>query len=324
MSELIAGVDVGGTKIAAGLATRDGRIVCSHRAPTPHSNGDAVIHAITDLLRRALAEAGASPHEVASVGIAVPAVIDTSGKSVLWAPNIPGWDKETPVASAITQTLGITTSLHYDGHAWVTGEWWLGAAQGERNVALVAVGTGIGGGLILDGRLHRGRVGVAGAIGWWVPDYRQVAQERRHTQGLLESVAAGPAIARAAGRPTAEEAFEAARRGDPRAARAVEDAATALGAAVANLVSLLDPGVVVLAGGVIAGGGDLILSRVQEIVSNEAQPQAAPGVRIVPAALGEDAPWLGAARLGNHRGQDARDSGGPSLAPSPQPLAPRD
>ena len=295
---LVAGVDVGGTKIVAGLATSEGRFIASARAATPASGGDAAIEAIADLLRQLLSGAGVSGSDVASLGIAVPAVIDKARGSILWAPNIPGWDSETPLAAPISHALGITTSLHYDGHAWVTGEWWLGAAKGARDVALVAVGTGIGGGLILGGRLHRGRVGVAGAVGWWVPDYEEVGAGRRQIQGLLESIAAGPAIARAAGTPTAEEAFQAARQGDPAALRAVGDAAAALGAAVANLVSLLDPEVVVLAGGVIAGGSDLILPRVQEIVGNESQPQVAAGVRIVAAALGEDAPWLGAARLG--------------------------
>jgi glucokinase len=296
--QLIAGVDVGGTKIVGGLATREGRVIASARAATPASGGDAVIEAIADLLRQVLSGAGLPGTDVASLGLAVPAVIDQARGAVLWAPNIRGWDKETLVAGPIGEALGTRASLHYDGHAWVAGEWWLGAARGARDVALVAVGTGIGGGLILGGRLHRGRVGVAGAIGWWVPDYKEVGAGRRQPQGLLESIAAGPAIARAAGRPTAEEAFQAARQGDPAALQAVGEAAAALGAAVANLVSLLDPQVVVLAGGVIAGGGDLVLPRVQEIVGNESQPQVAAGVRIVAAALGEDAPWLGAARLG--------------------------
>jgi glucokinase len=325
---LIAGVDVGGTKIAAGLATRDGRVIASARIATPAS-GDAVIEAIADLLRRILSDAGVPGSGVASLGIAVPAVIDRIRGNVLWAPNIPGWDKEgtagfslphphsdkegtagfslplphsdkgTPLAAPISHALGIATSLHYDGHAWAVGEWWLGAAKGALDAALLAVGTGIGGGLILGGRLHRGRIGVAGAIGWWVTDRAEMGPRRRETHGQLESVASGPAIARAAGKQTADEAFQAARQGEPAAVRAVSEAAAALGAAVANLVSLLDPEVVVLAGGVFAGGGDLLLPRVQEIVSQESQPQIAAGVRIVPAALGEDAPWLGAARLGS-------------------------
>jgi glucokinase len=115
--ELVAGVDVGGTKIVGGLATREGRIIASARMPTPASGGDAVIEAIADLLRQALSDAGVSGSEVASLGIAVPAVIDKARGSILWAPNIPGWDTETPLLGPISEALAIRTSLHYDGHA---------------------------------------------------------------------------------------------------------------------------------------------------------------------------------------------------------------
>jgi glucokinase len=199
--------------------------------------------------------------------------------------------------------------LHYDGHAWAAGEWWRGAARGAREVALIAVGTGIGGGLILDGRLHRGRVGVAGAIGWWVADWQQAGRARPQSQGWLESLASGPAIARAAGRATADEALQAARAGDPAARQAVERAAQALGAAAASIVSLVDPEVVVMAGGVIAGGADLLLPRITEIAKREAQPRTARGVRVVCAELGEDAAWLGAARLAMLQLRQAKENG---------------
>jgi glucokinase len=302
---LIAGVDVGGTKIVAGIAARDGRVIASGRLPTPGSGERPVVSAIIQLLRQVFADAKATPDDVVTIGIAVPAAIARASGAVLWAPNVHGWDRETPVASEVAQALSVETSLHYDGHAWVMGEWWLGAARGARDAALIAVGTGIGGGLILDGRLHRGQVGVAGAIGWWVTDYRRAGRDRREPEacpearrtGMLESVASGPAIGRAAGTDTAEQAFQSARRGDPRALRAVEAAARATGAAAANLASLLDPEVIVLAGGVIAGGGDLLLPVLREVVRNQAQPHIAAGVRIVPAELGDDAPWLGAAKL---------------------------
>jgi glucokinase len=293
--DLLAGVDVGGTKITAGIADRSGRVLVSTRARTPDEGG--AVEASIALLRQALREAGASAKRLAAVGIAVPAVTDAEQRDVVWAPNVPGWQTRTAVAGPVEAAVGVPCALHYDGHAWVTGEWWAGAARSARDVALVAVGTGLAGGVILDGRLHRGRLGVAGAIGWWVPDWRLAGGERSRTDGWLESFAAGPAIARAARCATAEEACERARQGDRRAQVAIAHAAQALGAAVAGLVSLLDPEVVVLAGGVMAGGADLILPRVQEIVRAEAQPQMAEGVRIVVAALGEHAAWLGAARL---------------------------
>lgn len=305
-SGLLAGVDVGGTKIVAGVTGVDGHPLAFARGVTPDSGAEAVAEQIALLVREALRAAGVTSRDVGAMGVAVPAVTDPSRRSVLWAPNVTGWDRETAVAEPLESALGIPTSLHYDGHAWVTAEWWVGAARGARHVALVAVGTGIGGGLVVDGRLVRGRMGVAGALGWWVPDWRLAGGKRQHSDGWLESFAAGPAIARAAHCATAEEAFALARQGDRRAEVAIAHSAQALGAAVAGLVSLVDPEVVVLAGGVIGGGADLIVPKVQEVVRAEAQPQVAQGVRIAVAELGDQAAWLGAARLA---GEEAEQGG---------------
>jgi glucokinase len=301
-SDLLAGVDVGGTKIAVGIADAAGRVIATRREGTATGSGERIISQIVALLTGVVADAGAASAP-SVIGIAVPAVFEQT--SILWAPNITGWQREIDVGRPVAAALGAPTSLHYDGHAWVTGEWWCGAGRGVRSVALIAVGTGIGGGIILDGRLHRGRVGVAGAIGWWVADWRQAASERRGPEGWLESVASGPAIARAAYRATAEEAFRAARAGDSAAQVAVRRAAEVLGVAAANIATLTDPEVIVLAGGVIAGGADLLLPRIQQIVGSEAQPQIACGLRVVTAELGEDAGWLGAARLAQLEGGDA-------------------
>jgi len=301
-SHLLAGVDVGGTKIAVGITDTTGRLIAARRESTAIESGDHVISQIISLLAAAINDAGAGAAP-SVIGIAVPGAFEQT--SVLWAPNIIGWQHGIEIGRPIATALGATVSLHYDGHAWVIGEWWRGAARGARNVALIAVGTGIGGGIILDGRLHRGRVGVAGAVGWWVADWRQAASERRRPDGWLESVASGPAIARAAYRATPEEAFRAAREGDSAAQMAVRRAAEVLGVAAANIATLTDPEIIVLAGGVIAGGADLLLPRIREIVSSEAQPQIASGLRVVTAELGEDAAWLGAARLAQLQEGDA-------------------
>ena len=306
-AHLLAGVDVGGTKIAVGLAGASGRVIASRRAATTRDGGDAVVGQIASLLRDVMHDGSASPGEVQCVGVAAPAVLDQARGRVLWAPNIVGWQSQVDVGRPLAEALGAPVSLHYDGHAWVAGEWWCGAARGARDVALITVGTGIGGGLVLDGRLHRGRVGVAGAVGWWVADWREVAAKRRESDGWLESSASGPAIARAAGRASAEDAFRAARDGDSAARAAVQRAAEVLGVAAANIASLVDPEIIVFAGGVFAGGADLLLPRIREIASREAQPQVAPGLRIVTAELGEDAAWLGAARLAQlQRQQEGR------------------
>ncbi len=294
---LLAGVDVGGAKIAAGLVDSEGSVVVSLRTRTAPDGGAAVVRQIIDLLHQVLTRASTAADSVVAVGVAVPAVVDRGRGTVLWAPNIAGWQTSVELAGPVQEAVGIPASLHYDGHAWVAGEWWRGAARGTSDVALIAVGTGIGGGLILGGRLHRGQVGVAGAVGWWATQWEGGSAHGPETGECLESVASGPAIARAAGRDGAEEAFRAAREGDRRAGEAVERAAGALGAAVASLASLVDPELVVLAGGVIVGGADLLLPRIREVVSHSAQPQIAQRVRIETAELGEDAGWMGAAWL---------------------------
>lgn len=297
LPELLAGVDVGGTKIAACLVTGQGRVVASRRVTTPVAGGGAVVAEAGRLLLELIAAAGARRRNLAAVGVGVPAVVDRARGVVLWAPNIAGWQEEVEVSGPLARALSAPVSLHYDGHAWMVGEWWLGAARGARDAALIAVGTGVGGGLILGGRLHVGRVGVAGALGWWVMDSAEAGAARPVSEGRLESLCSGRAIARGAGTATAEEAFAAARAGDVSARRAVEKAAEVLGKAAANVVSLVDPEVVVLAGGVIAGGADLLLPVVERIVRAEAQPQMAREVRVTAAELGEQAGWLGAARL---------------------------
>ncbi len=296
-ARLTVGVDVGGTKIAAGIADEHGRTLASRREATAREGGSDVVAQIARLVEALSAESGAERSAIGGIGIAVPAVIERARGRVLWAPNIAGWQAPIEVVGPVGEALGIPASLHYDGHAWVMGEWWRGAARGARDAALVAVGTGIGGGLILGGRLHTGRVGVAGALGWWVMDWPDAGARKDPVRGDLEALASGPAIASAAGTDTAEQAFEAAREGDQRARDAVEQAARALGSAAANLVSLVDPEIVVFAGGVIAGGGDLLLPRIRDIVRGRAQPQMAPGVRVSAAELGEDAAWMGAAKL---------------------------
>ena len=297
---LLAGVDVGGTKILAGLADGEGRVLATASAPTPQTTAEEVAARIAALVQEVCANADAP----AALGVAVPAVTDAAQRRVLWAPNLVGWQQETSVAETLEGLLGLPTSLHYDGHAWVTGEWWCGAARGADEVVLLAVGTGIGGGVISGGRLHRGRVGVAGAVGWWAMGWSE--PEEGGAPPRLEDLASGPALAEAAGARNAVAAFAAARRGEMRAVLAVESAARALGIAVANLVSLLDPEVVVLAGGVITGGADLLLPPIESIVRAEAQPQVAAQVRLVPAACGEDGGWLGAAWLANRSwGHDA-------------------
>jgi len=177
----------------------------------------------------------------------------------------------------------------------VTGEQWLGAACGLTDVTFLAVGTGIGAGIISGGRLIRGAGDIAGAVGWFALDPR--TKEIYKRVGCFEAESAGPALARrAGGQLTTEAIIERARHGDSAARQIVDETIQYLAMGVANLVSVLNPQMIVLGGGLMQAG-DLFLEPVRREMLQWAQPIAAKQVRIELSALGEDAGMLGAARL---------------------------
>lgn len=305
-AELTIVVDVGGTKIAAALADRRGRIANKVRVATAHTDAQAVVNQILELAREQLSRA---PRPVAGVGVAVPAVVDPTSGFVHWAPNLPGW-RNIPIGSVLRDELGVPAFVDYDGHLAVLGEHWCGAGRGARHAIFIIVGTGIGGGLILDGRVHRGRDNIAGATGWMVVDPGAANMPMALSLGCLESLASGPAIVAAVerrlaqgelsplqGQPVTPEAvFAAAEAGDPLARDVVERAAQALGFAVAGLVSVLNPDVVILGGGV-GLAVPTFLEAARAAVARHAQPISARSVQVVRATLGDEAVLVGAARL---------------------------
>lgn len=226
------------------------------------------------------------------MGVIVPGIYDQS-TGMAWAPNL--WGREFhPLRDALRQRLGVPIAGGSDRAACVLAEQWRGAAIGLRNVVFVAVGTGIGVGIVADGRVVEGAHGAAGAAGWmlagnpWKDAYRSC--------GGWETEAAGPAVARRAGMASAEAVAAAARSGDAKALDALLQTADHLAAGIANLISVLDPEMVVLGGGLMQAA-DLILDRVRRQALRWTQPIAAAAVRIEKSALGEDAGLLGAARL---------------------------
>jgi glucokinase len=182
-----------------------------------------------------------------------------------------------------------------DRAAYVTGEQWLGAARGLTDVIFLAVGTGIGAGIISGGHLIRGAGDIAGAVGWFALDPR--AKEIYKRVGCFEAESAGPAFARKAGGGlTTEAIIERARHGDKAARQIVDEATQYLAMGVANLVSVLNPQMIVLGGGLMQAG-DLFLEPLRREMLQWAQPMAAGQARIELSMLGEDAGMLGAARL---------------------------
>jgi glucokinase len=195
-------------------------------------------------------------------------------------------------------------SVESDRNASVLGEAWRGAARGKRDVVVLTIGTGIGAGILSGGRVIRGAHELSGCAGWMVVTER--ANRATARLGSLESYAAGPAIARAAGTASAIEAAIAARAGDKRARGAFAAAGRLLASAVANIISLFDPEVVVLTGGLTAAA-DLFLAELTRGALSRAQPLSAREVTIVTSRLGSDANLLGAARLALSNVEGRRD-----------------
>lgn len=313
LKEFWGAIDVGGTKIASALFTPQGEIQAKVKVPIAKNGGDAVADQILETIFLQEREATKRGERLAGIGISVPGVVYSSGLTV-WAPNIPGWDR-FPLRDRITREEGIPLLvIDSDRSAYVMGEAWKGAAQGARDTVFLAVGTGIGAGILSGGRLIRGSQGIAGAVGWFGLAFE--FKEEYAVMGCFEAEASGNSLARkartllekgrrsamlglAGGTPenlTAEIVVDAARKGDPAACEVVDDAVIYLAMGIANIVSFLNPEVVVLGGGLFQAA-DVFLEPVRREFRRWAQPLAAETVRIEPTALGEDAGLYGCARL---------------------------
>ncbi len=278
------GLDLGGTRIKLAVLA-DGRCVASDEAETRSEEGpDAVLERIVAL--------GRGAGTVDSVGVAVPGLFDDRGNVVLF-PNLHGSWAGRQLLAPLEEGLGRPVRLVNDGHAFALAEATLGAGAGGTTVMCIVCGTGIGGGLALDGALHLGPDGRAGEFG-----HHTVAEDgpvcRCGNRGCLELYAGARAIAAAAGAASFDEALAAARTGDARAVEAIRRAGELIGLAAANLAIFLCPDRVVVGGGV-ASAGDFLFDPLR--ASLEARARVAPLDRtaVVPATLGPSAGAIGAA-----------------------------
>lgn len=286
----VLAADLGGTKIAAARVYASGKLTHYRETPTPPEGGRGVVDAVARLL---LTLTGP---EARAAAVDVPGLAYPDGR--VWAPNIAGWTK-MPLRTSLQKRLHLPVLVESDRNAFVTGEAWRGAAQNSRDVVYLAVGTGIGAGIVTGGRLLRGHGEVAGSVGWtavrdqFLPDYR--------ARGCLESHAAGVGIGLAGTRrfkrpTTALDLVRMAKRGDASAREILHEAGHYLGLGLANLVSILNPEVIVIGGGV-AAAGNLILNAARQTMRQWAQPLAVKQVRIVRSRLGVRAALLGVAKL---------------------------
>jgi glucokinase len=297
MNDRTIGVDVGGTKTAAALVDAAGRILARTTVPTPLDRGS---HGVLDAMARA-ARTVDPDRTAGAAGVGTGGVVDPATGTVLSATALlPDW-KGTRVGPRLGELLGITVRVDNDANALAAGELRYGSLTGARGTALfAAVGTGVGGALVLDGALRHGTHRTAGGVG-----HLPVGGERRCScgrPGHLESVAAGPSIAAAyaqqagdTARPDLREVVRRGEAGDAVARRVLAHAAGALGRALAGAANLIDPDTVVLGGGV-ASIGPLLWEPLREAFAPELLPPLR-GLGIRPATLGPDASVIGAAAL---------------------------
>jgi glucokinase len=277
----VLAIDLGGTKTAMALVDDKGGISDKEKLPAA-SSFDATLEQVAARLSGS----------VAAVGVILPGIYDPRTGHA-WAPNLWGRDFH-PLRQALSSQTTAPIAIASDRAGSALAEQWLGIARGLNDVIFVAVGTGIGVGIVSAGRPIDGAHGIAGAAGWtvvggpWKPEYAE--------RGGWETEAAGPAVARRAGMSTAEAVVSAARAGDPKAFDVLQRTADDLALGIAGLIAILDPEMVVLGGGLMLAG-DLLLDRIRSNTLAWTQPVAATHVRIELTTLGEDAGLLGAARL---------------------------
>lgn len=277
----VLAVDLGGTKTAVAYVDQGGAIQDHRKLAAAHTLEGTVAQI-------AEAAAGAS-----AVGIIVPGIYDAqTGRA--WCPNLWGAE-EAPLLEALKARIDTPVVIDSDRAGYVLGEVWLGAARGLKDVVFVAVGTGIGAGILSNGKVIRGAHGIAGAAGWMAlsPEWKDIYAQT----GCWEAESAGPAVARIGGAANAQGVVAAARSGDVSARGVLDHAARFIGLGVANLISILNPEAVVLGGGLIQGAGDLMMGTIRAAAARWAQPVAARRCRIEITQLGENAGLLGAARL---------------------------
>jgi glucokinase len=313
----IVGVDLGGTKIMVGALSEDGTQHLGMRSiPTHAEQGsdvvvDRIVGAIEGVILDTIAQTDAARKDFVGIGMGAPGPLDRDRGIIVVAPNL-GW-RDFPLRDLVSSRLGLPVTLDNDANCATVGEWWQGAARGGRTVVGFTIGTGIGGGVIIDGHLFHGASDVAGEVG-----HATIELNGRYCKcgnyGCLEAYASGPAIATRAREVlvreesasmlpsmvggqldlvTAQTVYDAAKQGDAVAQEIVRDTARYLGAGIASLLNILNPDTVVVLGGVTAAGDTLFVPLRAEVRRRAFRP-AVEAARILPAELPGTAGVVGA------------------------------
>jgi glucokinase len=287
-ADRVLGVDLGGTKILAGVIERDGTIGETREVPTPVHSQEVLLEALVELVEPLLDDS------IAAVGFGVPSQIDQETGRTGQAVNIPLG--HLPFRDLFQQRLGRPVAIDNDGNVAGYAEFLAGAGRGSRTMVMLTLGTGVGGAVVLDGQLYRGWAEVGHiVVEYGGPPCQGICTGRGHLEAFCSGHAADQ-LARGLYGPiaTAADLTRAAREGDPRAVEALDGLAGRLGAGIGTLVNLFAPQIVVIGGGFGVAAFDLLAPTAQEIVHREVLPVAGPGTKLAPATLGADAGLVGA------------------------------
>lgn len=309
MAVCVIGMDLGGTNIKAAAVNEQGKILAKETRPTMGDRGASwILDQMAEMARAVAARVGCSWREVAGVGVGIPGFLDFSQGVAEEVVNL-GW-KNVSVAREMEERLQVPVALDNDANAAAIGEAWVGAGRGYRHILAVTIGTGIGGGLIVDGQIYHGANGMAGELGHMVIEPGGELCNCGH-RGCLERIASASAVLRAAkkrlaaGEPSSlvplanlstKDVFDHARAGDALACSVVDHMAERLGYGLALAANLLNPEMLVIGGGVSAAW-DVLFPPLNASFSAYALERVRQAALIRPAELGNDAGVLGCARL---------------------------
>jgi len=305
--EILVGIDLGGTNIKAGLVTPEGEVICRARCETLADEGpDAVLGRMGSLAEELLDAEGASAADVIAAGVGSPGPLNTQTGVVVYTPNLPGWT-DIHVSETLKERLGVDVYLEGDANAAAWGEFWRGAGRDVQSMVIFTLGTGVGGGIIIDGELIRGIDDTGGHLGHIVIDPQGLKCPCGNT-GCLEAYASATAVVRryremvvAEGLEddlgpdvTARDIHERAAAGSEHCGRLIEETGRYLGVALTTVANMINPELAVYSGGMSAAG-DLLFGPILEEVRRRALKPCGARIRVVAAELGDDAGVIGAA-----------------------------
>lgn len=313
MSRYIVGVDLGGTNIKSAIVSEEKKIIVKTSVPTPTQEGPkAIMDAMAFVVRDLMNKEGITTQDILAVGIGAPGPMNWQTGVVYSPPNLPGWHN-VPLADEMQKRLNVPCYIENDANAACFGEYWLGAGQGCECIAVLTLGTGVGGGIVVFKKLLRGIDGTAGELG-----HLKVQRDGRlcgcGSKGCLEAYASVTGMVRTAQEAiekgkktiltemcnnniqsiTGKMIFQAVEKGDELAKEVFHETAVWLGLGIASIVNMLNPERVILCGGMIAAG-DVLFNPVRETVMKNAFEVPAKRCEIVPAGLGEDSGVFGCA-----------------------------